>query len=166
VLVQTVPGDAQWTELGSGCSSRRSYAQWRSLGGNAMAFTNNQCIQDQYGNRYTLNIDAVHQYITGTVASAQGGGPWILTASYVQSSPTDPWIFELTVTNASGTAQSGFVPVYKLKGVEPSAAWYYEIGYRGQEFTFTSCTAPAPMAETGREALQPGEQRGARTGEQ
>jgi hypothetical protein len=131
-----------------------------------MAFVNGQCIQDQYGNQYTLNIDAVHQYITGTVSGGQGGGPWILTGSYVQSSPSDPWIFELSVANSNGTAQPGFVPVYKLKGVEPNAAWYYQGGYGDQEFAFTSCTAPAAMAEADKEALQPGAQRGARTGEQ
>jgi hypothetical protein len=131
-----------------------------------MAFVNGQCIQDQYGNQYILNIDAVHQYITGTVSGSQGGGPWILTGSYVQSSPTDPWIFELTISNSNGVTQPGYVAVYKLKGVEPNAAWYYQGGYGGQEFAFTSCTVPPAMAEADREPLQAGEQRGARAGEQ
>jgi hypothetical protein len=131
-----------------------------------MAFINGQCIQDQYGIQYTLNIDAVHQYITGTVSGGQGGGPWILTGSYVQSSPTDPWIFELTVSNSNGAAQPGYVAVYKLKGVEPNAAWYYQDGYGDQEFAFTACTVPAAMAEADREPLQAGERRGARAGEQ
>ena len=130
-----------------------------------MAFVNGQCIQDQYGYQYTLNIDAVHQYITGTVSGGQGGGPWILTGSYVQSSPTDPWIFELTVANSNGANQPGYVAVYKLKGVEPNAAWYYEGGYGGQEFAFTACAAPPAMAEADREPLQAGERRGARAGE-
>ena len=115
-----------------------------------MGFTNGQCIQDQYGSKYALTIDTTHQYITGTVEGGQGGGPWILTGSYVQSSPSDPWIFELTVTNTQGTGQSGHVPVYKLKGVEPSAAWYYETGYGAQEFQFAACTAAAAAAEASR----------------
>lgn len=127
-----------------------------------MAFTNGQCVQDQYGNRYTLSIDTAHQYITGTATGGQGGGPWIVTGSYVQSSPSDRWIVELTVTNSQGTGDSGHVPVYKLKGVEPSAAWYYDTGFGGQEFEFTACTAP--VAELEQEAeLAPGERRGTRT---
>ena len=57
--------------------------------------------------------------ITGTVNSARGGGLWILTGSYIQSRPADPWIYELTATNANGTGQAGFVSVFKLKGVQP-----------------------------------------------
>jgi hypothetical protein len=133
-----------------------------------MGFSNGECIQDQYGYRYTLTIDAAHQYITGTVTGGQGGGPWILTGSYVQSAPGDPWIYELSVANANGTNQPGFVPVYKLKGVQPYGAWYYQDGFGGQEFTFTSCTAFAGEAEVAQEPLGPGERRGPRvnTGEE
>ncbi len=129
-----------------------------------MAFVDGQCIQDQYGNQYTLSIDTTHQYITGTINFAQGGGPWILTGSYVQSSPSDPWIFELTVANSQGTGQPGYVPVFKLKGVEPKAAWYYQSGYGGQEFEFTACTVTATMAEAGKASLKSGEFRGVRKG--
>ncbi|OXM44566.1 hypothetical protein [Amycolatopsis alba] len=76
-----------------------------------MAFSDGDCIQDQYGNRYTLTIDEARQYITGAVRSSQGGGPWILTGSYVQSGPADPWVYELTVTNTNGAGQPGFVAV-------------------------------------------------------
>lgn len=129
-----------------------------------MAFTNGQCIQDQYGNRYTLAIDTEHQSITGTVTQGQGGGPWLLTGSYIQSSPSDLCVFELTATNSNGTGEAGKVPVFKLKGVEPRAAWYYENGYGGQEFEFSPCTNEAPMAEAGRAQLAPGEFRGVRCG--
>ncbi len=95
-----------------------------------MAFTDGECIQDQY----------------------------------VQSAPADPWIYELTVTNTNGTGQTGFVPVYKLKGVQPQGAWYYGSGYGDQEFTFTTCTVVAAMADAGRAPLTPGERRGARIG--
>jgi hypothetical protein len=91
------------------------------------------------------------------------GGPWILTGSYVQSGPADPWIYELTVANANGTNRPGFVPVYTLSGVQLYGAWYYhDTGYGGQEFTFTSCAAPAAEAEAevAREPLGPGERRG------
>ena len=97
-------------------------------------------------------------------AVAKGGDPWILTGSYVQSGPADPWIYELTVTDTNGTGQSGFVPMYKLKRVQPQGAWYYEFGYGDQEFTFTSCTTAAAMAEAGQEPVSPGERRGARMG--
>ena len=129
-----------------------------------MAFSNGECIQDQYGNQYTLKIDEKHQYITGTVSGGQGGGSWILTGSYVQSSPSDPWIYELTVSNSNGNNQPGYVPVFKLKGVQPQGAWYYESGYGGQEFTFTACTVAATQAEAGLEALNPSETRGLRIG--
>jgi hypothetical protein len=129
-----------------------------------MAFSDGECIQDQYGNQFTLRIDPDHQYITGEVSGGQGGGPWILTGSYTQSSPTDPWVYELTVTNTNGTGQPEFVPVYKLKGVQPQGAWYYDSGYGNQEFTFTPCTAVAEMADAGREPLEPGERRGMRIG--
>lgn len=125
---------------------------------------NGECIQDQYGYQYTLTIDEAHQYITGTVTGGQVGGPWILTGSYVQSGPADPRIYELTVTNSNGTGQSGFVPVYKLKGVQPQGAWHYEFGYGGQEFTFTSCTAAAAETDAEQEPLASGERRGARSG--
>lgn len=127
-----------------------------------MAFADGECIQDQYGNQYTLRIDEAHQYIIGTVSGGQGGGPWILTGSYVQSSPTDPWIYELTVSNSNGTGQSGFVPVYKLKGVQPNGEWYYDSGYGGQPFTFAPCgSAAAADAEV---EAKPGERRGMREG--
>jgi hypothetical protein len=129
-----------------------------------MAFSNGECIQDQYGNQYTLKIDETHQYITGTVSGGQGGGPWILTGSYVQSSPSDPWIYELTASNSNGNNQPGYVPVFKLKGVQPQGAWYYESGYGGQEFTFSSCTVAAAQAEVGLEELKPSESRGLRIG--
>jgi hypothetical protein len=129
-----------------------------------MAFTDGECIQDQYGYQYTLTIDQDHQYITGTVSGGQGGGPWILTGSYVQSGPNDPWIYELTVTNTNGSGQPGFVPVYKLKGVQPQGAWHYEFGYGNQEFAFTSCTAAAAVAEADQEPVSAGERRGARMG--
>ena len=38
-----------------------------------MAFTDGECIQDQYGYQYTLTIDEDHQYITGTVSGGQEG---------------------------------------------------------------------------------------------
>jgi hypothetical protein len=83
----------------------------------------------------------------------------------VQSSPSDPWIFELTVANSHGTGQPGFVPIYKLKGVEPNAAWYYDTGYGGQEFQFRACTAVAAAEEVAAEPLRSGERQGARSGE-
>ena len=126
-----------------------------------MAFADGECIQDQYGNQYTLTIDEAHQFITGTVSGGQGGS-WVLTGSYVQSGPTDPWIYELTAANVTG--QAGFVPVYKLKGVQPRGAWYYDSGYGGQEFTFTDCTAVAAAADAGQERVEPGERRGSRLG--
>ena|SRR5947209_5234751 len=129
-----------------------------------MPFVDGECIQDQYGIQYTLQIDEAHQYITGTVSGGQGGGPWILTGSYVQSAPGDPWIYELTVTNTNGTGQPGFVPVYKIKGVQPQGAWYYDFGFGNQEFTFTPCTAAAAMADAGQEPLPEGERRGMRIG--
>ena len=124
-----------------------------------MAFTDGECIQDQYGNQYTLTIAEVHQYITGTVSGGQGGGPWILTGSYVQSSPTDPWVYELTATNSAG-AQSGFVPVFKIKGVQPQGACHYVFGYGNQEFTFAPCGAVQAAAEADRESMTAGEPRG------
>jgi hypothetical protein len=68
------------------------------------------------------------------------------------------------VTNTHGTGQSGFVPVHKLKGVEPGAAWYYESGFGGQEFQFGACPAAA-AEEADAEPLRAGERRGPRTGE-
>jgi hypothetical protein len=125
-----------------------------------MSFTDGECIQDQYGNQYTLRIDPAHQYITGTVGGGQGGGPWILTGSYVQSGPDDPWIYELTATNSTA-GQNGFVQVFKIKGVQPNGAWYYESGFGNQEFTFVACGAAAPAAETERASMASGERRGA-----
>jgi hypothetical protein len=130
-----------------------------------MAFVDGECIQDQYGNQYTLQIDEVNQYITGKVGGGQGGGPWILTGSYVQSSPNDPWVYELTVSNSNGTGQPGFVPVYKLKGVQPNGAWYYDSGFGGQPFTFVRCGAVPAEAEAASEAMKPGERRGMRRGD-
>ncbi len=128
-----------------------------------MAWQSGDCIQDQYGNQYTLQIDTTHQYITGTVSGGQGGS-WILTGSYVQSAPGDNWIYELTASNTQGTSAPGFVPVYKLKGVQPDGAWYYQSGYGGQEFTFTACTKAAVASEKGLEPLKKGESRGSRMG--
>ena len=129
-----------------------------------MSFTDGECIQDQYGNQYTLQIDEAHQYITGTISGGQSGGPWILTGSYVQSAPGDPWIYELTATNTNGTGQAGFVAVFKIKGVQPQGAWYYDSGFGNQEFTLAPCTAAATMADAGRESLTEGERRGMRLG--
>jgi hypothetical protein len=129
-----------------------------------MAFVDGECIQDQYGNQYTLQIDETHQYITGSVRPAQGGGPWILTGSYVQSSPTDPWVYELTISNSNGANQPGFVAVYKLKGVQPNGAWCYDFGFGGQPFTFVSCGASAAEADVATETLKAGDHRGMRRG--
>jgi hypothetical protein len=125
-----------------------------------MAFTDGECIQDQYGNQYNLTIDEAHQFITGTVSGGQGGGPWVIFGSYVQSSPTDPWVYELTAVN-SVPNQPGFIAAFKIKGVQPQGAWYYDIGFGGQEFTFTACgAAVAAEAAADRESVAAGERRG------
>jgi hypothetical protein len=129
-----------------------------------MSFTDGECVQDQFGNQYTLQIDEAHQYITGTVSGGQGGGPWLLTGSYVQSAPGDAWIYELTATNSNGSGQPGFVAVFKIKGIQPQGAWYYETGFGNQEFTLAPCTSVAPMADAGQESLTEGERRGLRLG--
>jgi hypothetical protein len=133
-----------------------------------MAFTSGQCIEDQYGNRYTLNIDQARQYITGTVISGPfGGGPWILTGSYVQGGPTDSWIYELTVTNVNGTSQPNYVPVFKIRGVDPRGAWYYDGSVLPQTqginpFTFMPCTAQPVIAEAAQKQPTEGQPQGMR----
>ncbi|WP_020629348.1 hypothetical protein [Amycolatopsis alba] len=48
--------------------------------------------------------------------------------------------------------------------MQPTGAWYYDSGFGGQQFTFTSCGAAATMAEAADEPLQVGESRGMRVG--
>ncbi len=103
------------------------------------------CVQDQYGNQYTFTVDAAHGYITGHATNHQGctGGTWPLLGSYeVTAAGT---MVEFTLRNPSAT--SSCVPDYKLKGIWPKSAWYYESGYGAQEFTFTACGGKALAGE-------------------
>jgi hypothetical protein len=103
----------------------------------AIAFETTNCVQDQYGNQYNFKLDTAHQYITGSATNAQGcsGGTWPLLGSYAY---TEKGILvEFTLVNPSES--SSCVDAYKLKGIWPDSAWYYESGYGAQEFTFVPC---------------------------
>src|SRR6267142_372208 len=102
------------------------------------------CVQDQYGNQYTFSVDAAHGYITGHATNHQGcaGGTWPLLGSFVQT--PQGTVVEFTLRNPSPA--SGCVPSYKLKGIWPKSAWFYESGFGGQEFTFTACGGHAMAA--------------------
>jgi hypothetical protein len=116
----------------------------------SIAFETTNCVQDQYGNKYSFNLDPAHQYITGSAANAQGcsGATWPLLGSYTY---TEKGILvEFTLVNPS--PKSDCVDAYKLKGIWPGSAWYYESGYGAQEFTFVPCGTPlaAEAAKSGR----------------
>jgi len=102
------------------------------------------CVQDQYGNQYTFTVDVAHGYITGHATNHQGcaGGPWPLLGSFEQTAKGT--MVEFTLRNPSPA--SGCVPAYKLKGIWPKSAWYYESGSGGQDFTFTACGGHAKAA--------------------
>jgi hypothetical protein len=103
------------------------------------------CVQDQYGNQYSFTVDAAHGYITGHATNHQGcaGGTWPLLGSFEQVAGGT--MVEFTLRNPSPA--SGCVPAYKLKGLWPKSAWYYESGFGGQEFTFTACGGHAVAAQ-------------------
>jgi hypothetical protein len=118
----------------------------------SIAFETTNCVQDQYGNQYKFALDATHQYITGSATNAQGcsGSTWPLLGSYTY---TEKGILvEFTLVNPS--SDSGCVNAYKLKGIWPNSAWYYEGGYGAQEFTFVPCgtALAADAAKAGRGA--------------
>jgi hypothetical protein len=100
------------------------------------------CLQDQYGNQYSFTVDEQHQYIYGTASSNQGcpTTAWPLTGSYTLT--PQGTLLELTVANADGVG-SLCVPTYKLKGLFPRFAWYYENGYGAQESAYVSCGSEA-----------------------
>ena len=95
------------------------------------------CFQDQYGNQYNFTVDSAHGYITGSATNHQGcaGGTWPLLGSFVATAHGT--MVEFTLRNPSPA--SGCVPDYKLKGLWPKSAWYYESGFGGQDFTFVAC---------------------------
>ncbi|UCG44888.1 MAG: hypothetical protein JSV58_05720, partial [Candidatus Bathyarchaeota archaeon] len=98
------------------------------------------CLQDQYGNVYDFEVDLDHNYIYGLFYSNQGcDAPiWPLTGSFARG---EGWMIELTGANPLGDSDPSCVPVFKVKGIYPNAAWYYADGYGGQEFTWTHCGA-------------------------
>jgi hypothetical protein len=104
------------------------------------ALLGNVCLQDQYGNQYSFALDQEHGYLYGTVGNSQcAGAPWPLTGSYVQTA--EGLLLELTAANPDPTA--GCVATYKLKGLFPRFAWYYDFGYGAQESAYTACGSEA-----------------------
>ncbi|MBI5444582.1 MAG: hypothetical protein HY900_25630 [Deltaproteobacteria bacterium] len=102
------------------------------------------CLQDQYGNQYNFTVDRTQTYVYGTTIGAGCGAvEWPITGSFVQQ---DGIILELTASNPLGVSDN-CVLTYKLKGKYPYAAWYYEDGYGGQEFTWADC-APTTTLES------------------
>ena len=103
------------------------------------ALVGSACLQDQYGNQYSFTVDEEHGYLFGTMTDGQGCGTtaWPLTGSFVQTE--DGLMLELTVANPDGGAFC--VPTFKLKGLFPRFAWYYDSGYGAQESAYTACGA-------------------------
>ena len=96
------------------------------------------CLIDQFGNKYEFTIDKDHKYVYGTVTNVQCGDTWPLSGSYVKKAG----FFQLELTAANPNDGDACVPIYKLKGAYPNAAWYYVTGYGDQEFTYTVCAHP------------------------
>ena len=121
-------------------SQQPFYEDFKKMSVSATPF----CVQDQYGNQYTFTVDTAHGYVTGHATNHQGctGGTWPLLGSFVQT--PQGTVVEFTLRNPSPT--SGCVPSYKLKGIWPKSAWFYESGFGGQEFTFTACGGHATAA--------------------
>lgn len=95
-----------------------------------------QCIQDQYGNKYHINIDAENHYVTGTVETGQSCQS---TGAPILGSFQGAWgqgEFEITVPLGGYV---GCVDNYKIKGRFAEAAWYYTDGFGGQEFAVAQC---------------------------
>jgi len=106
----------------------------------AWGLRDGMCIQDAVGNQYRLTLDYKHQYITGTVYSVQGctEPEWPILGSYLGT------VYEITAANPLGN-QDHCVPAFKIKGVFPYGAWYYDDGYGAQKFKWVPCTSPPPV---------------------
>jgi hypothetical protein len=110
------------------------------------------CLQDQYGIQYSFTVDQEHQYVYGEAAGGQltGVAPWPLTGSYVVTA--DGLLLELTAANPEAPG-STLVRTYKLKGLFPRFAWYYETGYGAQESAYVTCGSDATAAPSAGGAL-------------
>ncbi|MDD2724120.1 MAG: hypothetical protein PHH59_08895 [Methylovulum sp.] len=116
------------------------------------------CIQDQYGNQYTLTVDGKHNSITGTAVMAQCSGEvWpVIGSNVIIGSDKNYNIQEITTIKPQGSTSS-CVDFFMLKGTYPSFSWYYGSGYGAQASKFVACGSPtiAPAAgETGNGAVR------------
>lgn len=111
------------------------------------------CIQDQYGNKYTITYDAVHKSIKGTALMAQcSNETWPVNGSFVTIASDKTYriqqiSFERPINS---TASCTGNIVFMLKGTYPNFDWYYsDSGYGGQTSKFIACTtAPSYLSTT------------------
>jgi len=107
------------------------------------------CLQDQYGDQYSFTVDEQHGYVFGSAMInsqfACGTTPWPLTGSYTQTE--DGLLLELTVANPAGIGQP-CVSTFKLKGLFPRFAWYYDFGYGSQESAYVTCGSDATASSS------------------
>jgi hypothetical protein len=110
-----------------------------------------ECLQDQYGNQYTITRDAVNKAISGTALVVQRGNEiWTLSGSYATNkSGSKVREQQLTMTDSTSTNQ-----LYMLRGTYPNFAWYYNGTYGSQEASWVACGANVAPAASGSEGRQ------------
>ncbi|WP_295624508.1 hypothetical protein [uncultured Nitrosomonas sp.] len=106
--------------------------------------SNAACIQDQYGNQYTIVTDSKYKSITGTAKMAQcADETWGVIGSYVIIQSDKQYkIQEITAIRPQGSL-SGCIDYFKLKGTYSEFAWYYDSGFGGQKSKFVACDSPS-----------------------
>jgi hypothetical protein len=121
-----------------------------SLLGSGSAFTPPSCLQDNYGNQYQyLFFNTLDQQVFGIVNNVQCPTDILSMIGSWTVDKSNKTVLEFTVANNTGSA-AVCVQEYELKGVYPSATWYYPDGANGATFNWAQCSTDAAVTGIGK----------------
>ena len=103
------------------------------------------CLEDQYGDQYTLTLDNKNGLLAGTAVTPSAFG--CTTPSYHALGSF--WrvdgqiLYEITVFSPLGDGETMCSSGWKIFGAYPNGEWaYFDSGYGAQPFTWKKCGAP------------------------
>ncbi len=102
-----------------------------------------ECLQDQYGNQYTLSYDTDSKSISGTALVVQRSNEtWTISGNYSGKKPHKGYQ-QVTMADSANSNT-----LYMLMGEYPNFQWFYNGSNGGQAATWVSCTSPVQPSLT------------------